>query len=50
MTKYILIIVAAIVIGLLAGWLATKVFEVNEKARKEAKEKLDKEFLSGNSH
>lgn len=45
MTKYILIIVAAIVIGLLAGWLVTKVIEINEKARREAKEKLEKEFL-----
>ena len=44
MTKNVIIILAAIGIGLFAGWLATKIYKINEKASKEAKEKLEKEF------
>lgn len=44
MMKYALIILVAIGIGLLAGWLATKIYKINEKASKDAKEKLEKEF------
>lgn len=44
MIKYALIIIVAIGIGLFAGWLATKIYKINEKASKEAKSKLDKEF------
>ena len=44
MIKCALLIIAAIGIGLFGGWLSTKIYKINEKAAREAKETLEKEF------
>ena len=44
MIKTILLALLAICIGIFAGWLAKKIYEVNEKASEEAKKKLEDEF------